>query len=189
MIEELLIKFCSPTLAGLKTGSLISCPYFCKEDIIRKIRLLNQAFIPKGLCALPLRYINGRVLIYLFRPAQLKRDLSNIDAVRVLSAAGYQSTKPEHCLSELVRRLSNGGDFPHEIGLFLGYPPEDVLGFIENHARNFKYVGYWKVYGDEHEAKKRFTQYKNCTDIYRRCWENGKCITQLAVSALQQSQT
>ena len=25
-------------------------------------------------------------------------------------------------------------EFPHDIGLFLGYPPEDVLGFITNKA-------------------------------------------------------
>lgn len=184
MLEELLIKFCSPTLAGLKTGGLISCPYFSKEDIIGEIRLLNQTFMPKGLCVLPLRYVNGRVLIYLFRPAQLRRDLSNIDAVRVLSAIGYPSTKPVHCLSELMRRLNSDGDFPHEIGLFLGYPPEDVRGFIENRARDFKYVGCWKVYGDEREAKKRFAKYKKCTDVYCRCWENGRAIAQLAVPAL-----
>lgn len=189
MLEELLIKFCSPTLAGLKTGSLISCPYFSKEDTIREIRQLNQTFIPKGLCAFPLRYINRRVLIYLFRPAQLRRDLSNIDAVRVLSAAGYQSTKPELYLSELIRRLNSGGGFPHEIGLFLGYPPEDVRGFIENQARDFKCVGFWKVYGDEREAKKRFAQYKKCTDVYCRCRRSGKSITKLAVPALQPSQS
>lgn len=181
MLEELLIKFCSPTLAGLKAGSLFSCPYFSKEDIIREIRLLNRTFMPKGLCMLPLRYFNGRVLIYLFRPAQLRRDLSNIAAVRVLSAAGYQSTKPEHCLSELIRRLNGGGGFPHEIGLFLGYPPEDVWGFIVNRARSFKFIGCWKVYGDECEAKKRFAQYKKCTDVYCRCWENGRSISQLVV--------
>lgn len=184
--EELLIKFCAPTLAGLKTGSLFSCPYRSREETAREIRLLNQTLNPKGLCVLPLRYVDGRVLIYLFRPAQLRRDLSNIDSARVLSAAGYRSTKPEHCLSELIQRLNSGGSFPHEIGLFLGYPPEDVRGFIENRARNFKCVGCWKVYGDEHEAKKRFAQFKKCTDSYYRCWECGSSITQLAVPALPQ---
>lgn len=184
MLEELLIKFCSPTLAGLKTGSLISCPYLSKEDTIREIRLLNRTFLPKGLCALPMRYGNGRMLLYLFRPTQLRQDLSNFDAARVLMAAGYQNANAGYCLPELIRRLNSSKGFPHEIGLFLGYPPEDVQGFIKNRARNFKYVGYWKVYGDEHEAKKRFAQYKKCTDIYYRCWQNGSSITQLALPAL-----
>lgn len=189
MLEKLLVKFCSPTLAGLKTGSLISYLVLSKDDTILEIRLLNQIFMPKGLCVIPLRYMNGRVLIYLFRPTQLRRDLANVDALRVMSAAGYQSTKPEHCLSELIRRLNSGKGFPHEIGLFLGYPPEDVWGFIENQARDFKCVGCWKVYGDECEAKKLFTQYKKCTEVYYRRWESGISITQLAVPPLQLSQS
>jgi hypothetical protein len=185
MLEELLIKFCAPTLAGLKTGSLISCPYLSKEDVVLEIRLMNRTFMQKGLCALSLRYSKGRVLLYLFRPAQLRQDLSNIDAARLLWASGYQNTKAEYCLSELIRRLNSGKGFPHEIGLFLGYPPIDVQGFIENRARNFKLTGYWKVYGDECEARKRFELYKKCTDIYYRCWETGSSITQLAVPAPQ----
>ena len=27
------------------------------------------------------------------------------------------------------------GEFPHEVGLFLSYPPEDVKGFIDHRAR------------------------------------------------------
>ena len=42
--------------------------------------------------------------------------------------------------------MEGNGDFPHEIGLLLGYPPEDVIGFIENRGQNPLYIGYWKVY-------------------------------------------
>ena len=36
--------------------------------------------------------------------------------------------------SRLIKRLNEDAEFPHEIGLFPGYPPEDVRGFIENRA-------------------------------------------------------
>ena len=49
----------------------------------------------------------------------------------------------------LIERLQNREDFPHEIGLFLSYPPEDVQGFIDNRAHNYKRICAWKVYGDE----------------------------------------
>ena len=39
-------------------------------------------------------------------------------------------------------------DFPHEMGVLLGYPLEDVKGFINNRGRIFLYTGYWKVYSD-----------------------------------------
>ena len=80
------------------------------------------------------------------------------------------------------RRLQESGDFPHEIGLFLGYPPEDVRGFIENHAEGYKFVGCWKVYGDEKSAKKQFARYKKCTDVYCSQWANGKSIERLTVA-------
>ena len=47
-------------------------------------------------------------------------------------------------LRQLSRRLCCEADFPHEIGVFLGYPLTDVVGFIENQGRNFTCCGCWK---------------------------------------------
>lgn len=182
MSEEVLIRFCAPTLAGLKTGSLVTCPVGTKEKTVQDIRRFNRMLVPKGLCVLPLRYTGQRALIYLFRPAQLRRDLAGPQAARLLTEAGYRSVEAKHCLLELIRRLNDEQTFPHEIGLFLGYPPEDVRGFIENRACNFKCVGCWKVYGDERAAQRRFAQYKTCTRAYCRQWECGKTVDQLAMS-------
>ena len=33
------------------------------------------------------------------------------------------------------------GEFPREVGLFLSYPPEDVKGFIDHRANDFKCAG------------------------------------------------
>ncbi|MBP0060806.1 MAG: DUF3793 family protein [Eubacterium sp.] len=41
----------------------------------------------------------------------------------------------------------------------LGYPAEDVQGFIENETKECKCVGCWKVYGDVEQAQKKFEQY------------------------------
>ena len=66
-------------------------------------------------------------------------------------------------LAELLHRLVLRADFPHEVGLFLGYPLEDVQGF-EADSRAFKYAGTWKVYGDPAEAARRMALYKSCSD-------------------------
>ena len=58
-----------------------------------------------------------------------------------------------------MQRLGQAAEFPHEIGLFLGYPPEDVQGFLEN--RLCKCVGCWKVYGDEQAAQNGFASSAN----------------------------
>ena len=121
MSEELLIRHCSPTLAGIKTGNLFSCKSRCREEVIAHIRKFNTLWQAKGLCALLLRHRKGRALIYVFRPHELEMDLSSSEAKRLLAEMGYCCTKPWHCLAELQCRLEKNKEFPHEIGLFLSY--------------------------------------------------------------------
>ena len=73
-------------------------------------------------------------------------------------------------------------EFPHEVGLFLSYPPEDVKGFIENRAANAKCTGVWKVYGDEWQARQTFAKYKKCTQVYCERWQSGSGLDKLAVA-------
>lgn len=182
MAEAHLIKHCAPTLAGIKTGSVFTCPYERREELMDSIRALNRRLSPKGLRMVPLRFSDRKALIYLYRPSQLRQDLSDQEAYQILARHGYAIDSCERCVVRLVQRLREEGDFPHEIGLFLGYPPEDVRGFIENRACGFKCVGCWKVYGDEEAAQKLFRQYKKCTQVYCDRWNDGGSIDRLAVA-------
>ncbi|NCB63614.1 MAG: DUF3793 family protein [Clostridia bacterium] len=183
MSEEIVIRHCAPTLAGIKTGSLFSCSCPSKGELLGDLRRLNRALVPKGLRALPLRYVRGRALIYVFRPAGLERDLSDRDALHILKEEGYPEAEPGRWLPELIRRLNAAEAFPHEIGLFLSYPPEDVRGFIENRGEGCKCIGCWKVYGDETRARRLFTTYKRCTESYCRQWNRGIPLERLTVAA------
>lgn len=99
-----------------------------------------------------------------------------------MNEAGYPAHGSEQCVAYLVRRFRESGEFPHEVGLFISYPPQDVRGFIENHAVNYKYAGLWKVYGDVELAQSLFTKFRKCTDIYCALWRAGSSIDQLAVA-------
>ena len=194
MSEEILVRQGAPTLAGIKTGSLFPCPCEDKEALFADIRRLNRLLVPKGLCLLPIRFLKGQVLLYLYRPSELRRDLEHAQAAEILHHAGNkQSAKNQHhtnnknkhnrrCIANLIRRFREGGEFPHEVGLFLSYPPEDVKGFIDHRACNFKCAGLWKVYGDEKKARELFARFKKCTEIYCALWEAGSGIEQLAVA-------
>lgn len=180
MSEEYLIRNCAPTLAGIKTGSLFTCPYSSKAEVISSLRGLNQKLLSKGLRVLPLRFSENRALIYLYRPKRLEWDLHQAESVRILQSLGYGCAGSEQCLVHLSRKLRAQEDFPHEIGLFLGYPPGDVCGFMEGRA--CKCIGCWKVYTDEAGAKHKFDQYRKCTRIYRAAWAKGTDIERLAVA-------
>lgn len=182
MLDELLVQCCAPTLAGLKTGSMFCCPYEGREALMGELRRLNRLLSPRGLRIAPLRLGEARALLYLFRPARLERDLSGGCAREILSQAGYEGCCMGKCMQCLIRRLQNSGEFPHEVGLFLSYPPEDVRGFIDNRAQNYKLSGLWKVYGNEEKARRTFEQYKKCTDSYCRFFRAGFGLDQLAVA-------
>ena len=180
MSEETVVRLCAPTLAGMKTASLFAQEYESRRQVQGEVRQLNRVLVPRGLSAMPLHYGRRRALIYLYRPGRLRQDLRNEQAEAILRSRGYDPEKPEQCIRRLRLRLGAEGEFPHEIGLFLGYPPEDVAGFIGHGA--CKCVGCWKVYGDEESAKKTFRQYKKCTEVYCKEWRKGASLQQLIVA-------
>ena len=182
MSEEMIIRYCAPTLAGMKTGTIFTCPYTSQQDIRQSIRSWNKLLRKKGLRIIPLRkQKNNRILLYVYRPKQLTQDLQNDTACKLLTKRGYCCENQQHCILRLISRLSESEDFPHEIGLFLGYPPEDVRCFIEK-TIPCKCTGCWKVYTDEEAAQKTFAKYRKCTAVYQKQYENGRSIERLAVA-------
>lgn len=181
MSEEILIRQGAPTLAGIKTGSLFPCPCENRENLLADIRRLNRLLVPKGLCLLPIRFLEGQALLYLYRPAELRRDCRT----RWRPSCCARRATPmscARCVAQLIRRFRESGEFPHEVGLFLSYPPEDVKGFIDHRANGFKCAGLWKVYGDEAKAQALFAKFKKCTEIYCALWQTGSKLEQLAVA-------
>lgn len=136
MSEEMLVCHCSPTLAGLKTGSLFSCPYSSQKMIIKEIREFNQKLTQKGIRIIPVRISDKRMLVYVYRPEKLKEDFSDEKTQIILKCKGYDCTNPSQCICRLIQKLQSDPDFPHEIGLFLGYPAEDVKGFCLKNIKN-----------------------------------------------------
>ena len=183
MAEDMTIaKMCAPTLAGLKTGSLYRFRYSDKNEMLGAIRSWNRKLSPKGVILIVLQFQKQSALIYAFRPKQLQRDFETESIARILRERGYAPEKKEICIATLISRFGENRSFPHEIGLFLGYPPEDVKGFIENRANGFKTVGYWKVYGNVAEAERRFETYRRCTDWFVQRVRRGERLEQLTVA-------
>lgn len=177
----MLIENCSPTMAGLKTGSLFSCAYESKSEVEESVRFFNLKLVPRGVRMVPVRFENGRVLIYVYRPDRLSRDLNDEVARAILSKKAYPTENAQLCVAELAKRLRNDSAFPHEIGLFLGYPSSDVDGFIRNKAKGAKLVGTWKVYSNEEAAREKFALFKKCTRLYKKAYSSHSSFDRLIV--------
>ena len=89
MPEQFLIEHCSPTLAGLKTGNLFPVRIEPGQDICNEVRELNRLLRQKGIRVVILKRMEGKALLYLYRPDFLERDLGCPEARRILEEKGY----------------------------------------------------------------------------------------------------
>ena len=75
-IEREVIKECSPTLAGLKTGNLFNYRYDNISDFRRELASVNRKLNAKGVYVTFLKRNEKSALLYVFRPDRLEKDLS-----------------------------------------------------------------------------------------------------------------
>lgn len=160
-VEMLLAIHCAPLLEGIKLSNLVKLTQEQSEELCRHIR-------KSGLTIWFLTYENDGNQVLLFRREQMKAFLSKPRIQRILRTFGYQ----EFAIPEVLRLLSahmrdykdGKQEFPHELGILLGYPICDVLAYMENHGENYKYCGYWKVYHDLSSAMRRFEAFNQARD-------------------------
>ena len=124
-----------------------------------------------------------KALIYVCRFSSLERDLKKPGVANFIKKYGYESTDPAYALERLRSRLAQREDFPHEIGLFLGYPLGDVKGFIEHHGKEYLCSGYWKVYQDEQKAKSTFQLYQSVRDAVLQLIVAGSNLYEISYQA------
>lgn len=100
------------------------------------------------------------VKFILYRSVRVLEQLRNTPPCTLCDSLGYcVGIEPEAFLNEIALRWQRTGEIPHEVGLALGYPIKDVLGFM-GHA-DLVCTGQcgWRVYGNPApslEANRRF---------------------------------
>ncbi len=185
--EQKLACHCAPALAGIKPANLFSVRTEDSGGLSELVDSYQERFQKRGICFQILCRCSSRTLVMVYRPDILQKDLETAEARALLKQFGYKvgaqgtSLHLPDLLELLARRIEKGGNcgFPHEIGLFLGYPIDDVTGFIQNRGDNYLYSGYWKVYSDVQKAKSQFTRYETVKAGMLRVMGRGKTICQM----------
>lgn len=149
---------CGITFAGIKAASLFSLKKSCGYCLQR----YEEYFDRRGFAFLVLRSDGERSLIYVYNRRQLWDILSDCGNRSFLQEEGYFYSSSEEAL-EILKSKMKGDSFPHEIGIFLGYPLDDVLGFIAHPNEGVMLMGCWKVYTDVEKKKRLFEVYDKCT--------------------------
>jgi hypothetical protein len=144
-----------PAIVGIKSASLIRIP---RPSLDRAWRIQGAGICASmGIQALSLRESPLGILALLFRRRRLTRKVMTGASAGYLRSLDYPVTSGlDSCLSHLKSRFEQRGCFPHEVGVFLGYPLEDVIAFSAGKSSPYACHGYWKVYHRPERAARTF---------------------------------
>lgn len=168
--ETQLALHCAPLITGLKVSNLL---------IVQngQVKNVQQLFYQTEISCFILYTGEHKTVLLLYRFQPLRGFLAKPQACKMLRESGYYDLAFEGLLSGFAGRytayMQGRAEFPHEMGLFLGYPVEDVRGFMENHGKNFLCAGYWKVYQNEKEKVRLFHKFDLAKELLIRLAAEG----------------
>lgn len=174
-ICQLLINSCSPALCGLKPASLFSLSLQDYEAVADCLQVITQQLSYFGKRILPVFRLGRGVVVFVYDPQLLLSLLASPAVQDYLLRRGYPLDGNE-MVEEFASRLAASPGFPHEAGIFLGYPLEDVLSFEENPHFGWKYCGLWKAYHDVDYAKEMSRRCRECCSLCREWHSQGHTI-------------
>ena len=152
--------------AAVLKGKRISGMLFLNDKELARIsmKLHNTNISLIILCTCKKRH-----LVMVYRAKELEEHLRSKEVSDYLREFGYRR---DDFISNLIRlhQRMNGfynkmKEFPHEVGVFLGYPIWDIKGFLENKGERYLHSGYWKIYGNLEETRKKFLSYDEAREI------------------------
>ncbi len=170
----------APFLKGIKVSCILNIDQEnCKE--------LRQILAKTDIEISCLARRKGKCLVLLYRQDSFSKHMQREDIQEFLRAYGYHEFDNQGVLKHLKQRVTEFSDenlgFPHEIGIFLGYPLADVKGYIDNLGQNSLYTGYWKVYHNLEQAKATFMAYHQAKDLAVKEYLLGRGVGDIALSA------
>ncbi|MCI7774324.1 MAG: DUF3793 family protein [Enorma sp.] len=161
-----------------------------REELGLLVHRLDRELGPYGVRVRVIAWRAFGAIVLAYRPDLLVSHLRDARTTAVLASLGYpvlnsvlpdrvRETSLDALLAHLTQRFAME-KLPHEIGFFLGYPYEDVEGFVRHRGRKFRFCGCWKVYGDPRAAAKLFARYRRCTRRCVRLRRSGSKVVDIA---------
>lgn len=111
-----------------------------------------------GLRCCTLRKGRNTDILFIYKPCLIEELLRQKKVTTFLKTFGYPIQSVEEAVDFLRQRYAVQ-HCPHELGIFLGFPIEDVCVYMENPHKVCRLCGYWKVYHDIEGAKRTFAAY------------------------------
>lgn len=173
-VEYTLGAQCGITFAGIKAASLFSV----KSREEKSLKNYARHFSGKGIYFVKLKDGGDRILLYVYNKSKLEGILFDGDNRSFLRQEGYRYSSCEEAIAQLKCKIQ-GENFPHEVGLFLDYPLDDVKGFIADPKGGECMCGYWKVYSQAEAKAATFKRYDCCSRCILNKLREGKPLCEI----------
>ncbi|MBP5176807.1 MAG: DUF3793 family protein [Treponema sp.] len=175
--DQLIVHASSPTFCNIKPGNM----FFVKNESFSHDRFENwkKSFSNYGLQTFSTKLSETTTAILVLNLRWTRKILSEKAVQTYLSEKAHNTVNVFEFVEELFTRMKKNTGFPHEVGVILGYPVEDVIEFEKHGGQGYKYCGCWKSYCDVEKAKKCQCKYKACISMCDRMYEQGYSLKQI----------
>ncbi|MCR5046842.1 MAG: DUF3793 family protein [Treponema sp.] len=185
-IDQIMIQCGAPSLCKIKPANMFSIQMnICSIEQMSKWK---KEFAAQGINFSLLRSSENSFLVFVYNFAWIQALLKDRRINNYLKNKNYPVQEgAKAVLNELLFRLNqasakNGSSFPHEVGIFLGYPLLDVAAFERSCGQGEAERGIWKSYTDSSEARRTWALYKECANFCVEHYKVGLKVPQIVNS-------
>lgn len=153
---KMIIQMLGPVLLGEKPSEIISFPKKNSRGLHRIKSIFNSCH---RISYREFIAFNGCTKILFYNNNLLDETLLDQRNLGFLKKIGYSEEYTlENYLNHLIRKIEKD-HLPHEIGIFLGYPLNDVIGFMGHPALKLTKINGWNVYGDSRLSDAKYAKF------------------------------
>ena len=175
--DQIIVHSSSPTFCHIKPGNM----FFVKSEIFSqdKFDAWKESFIKYCLMTFSAQISETSTAILVLNVCWCRKILADVFVQAYLADKGYFTSSVYNFVEELYTRMINNKCFPHEVGVILGYPVDDVIEFENHQGHDCKYCGCWKSYSDVNNAKDCHCKFTECSRLCEKWYEEGYSINQI----------
>ena len=174
-----LYKFCyhcAPVILGIKPSNTMVLAE-------KELELIKECLKNTEIDLYTLGNSGEKKFVMAYRDSLLKQRLNDFEVVPYMEKMGYSEKTVIGKLERLKARYEyyccNKRDFPHEIGVFLNYPIQDIIDYQQKGTRQCILSGYWQVFSNKEKAERIFQQYDCARNILIGSLKNGFTFSEI----------
>ncbi|SHG95497.1 DUF3793 family protein [Tepidibacter thalassicus] len=168
-----IIELLGPVILSAKPAEIVSFPNKEKLSMSKINQVKHIISKTNKILFREFSYCNKCTKMFFYNPILLDNTLNEHRNLKFLKSIGYPNEYSLNKYLDYIIDKMKSGNIPDEIGVFLGYPLKDVIGFIGHPSLKLTKINGWRVYGDSRLSDKRYMEFLNARKQMKKLLEIG----------------